>query len=205
MVKYLIIEDEPLAYKELKRMVDELRPDYLLTGWAQSVAQSVELLKSQDFDFILADISLADGLCFEIFEQTKADIPVIFTTAYDEYAIKAFKVNGVDYLLKPFEKEELALALERFERRSTVTSASEKVALLNGDYASSMPKTASLSGRAMPILMCRRPTSPSSTVRTSTRSSTFSRANATSSTIHSTDSRNFSTAKCSSAPHATAS
>ncbi|TGX84194.1 response regulator transcription factor [Palleniella muris] len=140
MVKYLIIEDEPFAYKELKRMVDELRPDYLLTGWAQSVAQSVELLKSQDFDFILADISLADGLCFEIFEQTKADIPVIFTTAYDEYAIKAFKVNGVDYLLKPFEKEDLALALERLERRSTVTSASEKVALLNGDYSSSMPK-----------------------------------------------------------------
>lgn len=140
MVKYLIIEDEAPAYKELKRMMDDLRPQFRMSGWAQSVAQSVELIRSQEFDLILSDISLADGLCFEIFERTAIDIPVIFTTAYDEFAIKAFKVNGIDYLLKPIEKEDLSRAIERFERKCALTSSSAKMAHLRNEYINAVPK-----------------------------------------------------------------
>ena len=133
MVRYLIIEDESLAYEELKRMMDLLRHDYQMAGWAQSITQSVALLKSQQFDLILADISLGDGLCFEIFEQIAVDIPVIFTTAYDEYAIKAFKANGIDYLLKPIEKEELESAIGRFEKRLIVPGDHAKMAKTAND------------------------------------------------------------------------
>ena len=125
MIKYLIIEDEPLAFEELKRMVDKLRPEFQMSGWSQSVIQSVSLLKSQSFDLIFADVSLADGLCFDVFNKIPVDIPVIFTTAYDEYAIKAFKVNGIDYLLKPIEQDELEQAILRFERNNVKSASAE--------------------------------------------------------------------------------
>ena len=141
MVRYLIIEDESLAYEELKRMMDLLRHDYQMAGWAQSITQSVALLKSQQFDLILADISLGDGLCFEIFEQIAVDIPVIFTTAYDEYAIKAFKANGIDYLLKPIEKEELESAIGRFEKRLIVPGDHAKMAKTANAYSDNLPKS----------------------------------------------------------------
>lgn len=140
MIRYLIIEDELLAYEELKRMMDRLRPDFQMAGWAQSVAQSVTLLKSQSFDLILADITLADGSCFEIFEHTDISIPVIFTTAYDEYAIKAFKVNGIDYLLKPIEQSELEGAILRFERESIKIGSRQQMAQLQTMYTT-VPKT----------------------------------------------------------------
>lgn len=116
MATYLILEDERLAYEEMKRMMSRLRPDYQLAGWAQSTEQALQLLRQVSPDLILADIRLADGLCFEIFAQTALDVPVIFTTAYDEYAIRAFKVNGIDYLLKPVEDAELEAALRKFEK-----------------------------------------------------------------------------------------
>lgn len=100
MVKYLLVEDERFAYEELKRMMQRLRPSWQLAGWAESVEQAVLLLRQGSLDLMIVDIRLSDGLSFEIFEQCPVDLPVIFTTAYDEYAIKAFKVNSIDYLLK---------------------------------------------------------------------------------------------------------
>lgn len=115
MKKYLIVEDERLAFSELKRMMYKLRPDYVLLGRTQSVLESVELLQESKPDFILMDISLADGSCFEIFNHTKVEVPIIFTTAYDEYAIQAFKVNSIDYLLKPIAEEDLERAIIKLE------------------------------------------------------------------------------------------
>ena len=115
MKKYLIIEDERLAFSELKRMMDKLRPDDLLMGQTQSVLESVEFLQENNPDFILMDISLSDGSCFEIFNHVKVEVPIIFTTAYDEYAIQAFRVNSIDYLLKPISEEELERALIKLQ------------------------------------------------------------------------------------------
>lgn len=94
MVKYLLVEDERFAYEEIKRMMQRLRPDYHLIGWAESVEQTVLLLKQGTIDLMIVDIRLSDGLSFEIFEQVPVDTPIIVTTAYDEYAIKAFKVTN---------------------------------------------------------------------------------------------------------------
>src|SRR5699024_1620620 len=97
--------------EELKRMMSQLRPDYALLKRAVTVTETIQFLKSNTVDFILMDIRLADGSCFEIFNHVEVVVPVIFTTAYDEHAIKAFKVNSVDYLLKPFEEKELETAI----------------------------------------------------------------------------------------------
>nr|WP_315027668.1 LytTR family DNA-binding domain-containing protein [uncultured Chryseobacterium sp.] len=115
MRTYLIVEDERLAFSELKRMMDRLRPDYHLLERTQSVLESVEFLQESKPDFILMDISLSDGSCFEIFNHIKLEVPIIFTTAYDEYAIQAFKVNSIDYLLKPISEEDLERAVMKLE------------------------------------------------------------------------------------------
>lgn len=116
MIKYLIVEDERFAYEEMKRMMEKLRPDYHLAYRTETVDQTVHFLKEHSTDLILMDIRLADGNCFEIFEQVSLTIPIIFTTAYDEHAIRAFKVNSVDYLLKPIEEADLEAALNKFEQ-----------------------------------------------------------------------------------------
>lgn len=114
-MKYLIVEDERFAYEELKRMMTQLRPDYLLEKQTKTVIDTIAFLKTYTVDLILMDIRLADGNCFEIFNHVEVSTPVIFTTAYDEHAIKAFKVNSIDYLLKPFDEQELAVALTKFD------------------------------------------------------------------------------------------
>lgn len=114
-MKYLIVEDERFAYEELKRMMTELRPDYSLEKRTKTVIDTIAFLKTYAVDLILLDIRLADGNCFEIFNHVEVSTPVIFTTAYDEHAIKAFKLNSIDYLLKPFDEEELEAALVKFE------------------------------------------------------------------------------------------
>jgi DNA-binding LytR/AlgR family response regulator len=116
MIKYLIVEDERFAYEEIKRMVERIRPDYQLSGRTETVSQTVLFLKNNPVDLILQDIRLADGSCFEIFQQIPVSTPVIFTTAYDEHAIRAFKVNSIDYLLKPIEEVDLLAALNKFEQ-----------------------------------------------------------------------------------------
>lgn len=116
MTKYLIVEDERLAYQELKRMMGNLRPEYLFAGRTKAITETIRFLEINDIDLILLDVSLSDGYCFEIFDHLHATVPIIFTTAYDEYAIQAFTLNSVDYLLKPIEEEKLAIALAKYER-----------------------------------------------------------------------------------------
>ncbi|HEX5001047.1 MAG TPA: LytTR family DNA-binding domain-containing protein [Bacteroidia bacterium] len=117
-MNYIIIEDENPAAKRLERMVSEINPEYKLLSIQESIESSVEwLLKNPKPDFCLMDIELADGQSFEIFKRVKIEFPVIFTTAFDEYAAKAFRLNSVDYLLKPVKKEELSVALNRVSER----------------------------------------------------------------------------------------
>lgn len=134
MTDYVIIEDERLAYEELKRMMSQLRPDYKLAGWAKSTEQAILLLRQASPNLIMADIRLADGLCFDIFTQAAIDVPVIFTTAYDEYAIRAFKVNGIDYLLKPIEDVELEAALCKFEKHQALYASMPLFRKLEQEY-----------------------------------------------------------------------
>ena len=115
-MKYLIVEDERFAYEEVKRMISKLRPDYELEKQTKTVIDTIAFLKTSAVDLILMDIRLADGNCFEIFNHLEVSTPVIFTTAYDEHAIKAFKLNSIDYLLKPFNEAELEAALIKFEK-----------------------------------------------------------------------------------------
>ena len=118
-VKYAIIEDEIYARQSLERRIKRLRPDYEMIFSTDSVKESIEVLEEKgNPDLIFMDIELSDGICFEIFEGVNVDCPVIFTTAYDDYAIRAFKVNSIDYLLKPVGDAELSLALNKFERMS---------------------------------------------------------------------------------------
>lgn len=140
MAKYIIIEDERLAYEEIRRMMQRLRPDYMLTGWATGVEQAVLQLASGGIDLMIVDIRLSDGLSFEIFERTAADIPVIFTTAYDEYALRAFKVNSIDYLLKPVEEQALETALCKFERNRLPRTATPELKRLEATYMTGIRK-----------------------------------------------------------------
>ena len=113
----LIIEDEPFAQQELMRLLNGIDPDIRVMRCIDSVEESVSYLEGgSTIDLIFMDIQLSDGISFEIFNRTEVTPPVIFTTAYDEYAIKAFKVNSIDYLLKPIEEEDLARALEKFRK-----------------------------------------------------------------------------------------
>ncbi|MBU0487469.1 MAG: LytTR family DNA-binding domain-containing protein [Bacteroidetes bacterium] len=115
-MKVLIIEDEPFAQKELERILLKVRPDIRIVAFLDSVDESVDWLKSNPKpDLIFMDIQLSDGLSFRIFRQVDVTSPVIFTTAYNEYALLAFKVNSIDYLLKPIEEGELEAAISKYE------------------------------------------------------------------------------------------
>jgi two-component system LytT family response regulator len=114
-MKIIIIEDELPAYKRLHKLVLEIDSSIEILGHADSISSAVQLFQSiGNIDLALMDIELADGQSFEIFNQVKVDCPIIFTTAYDEFALKAFKVNSIDYLLKPIDPKQLKQALEKF-------------------------------------------------------------------------------------------
>jgi two-component system, LytTR family, response regulator LytT len=116
-MRILIVEDETAAYENLVDIISEIDPSVQIAGNTESVTQTITWLQSNQLpDLILMDIHLSDGSAFTIFDTIKLEIPVIFTTAYDEYAIKAFKVNSIDYLLKPIKVEEMKCALEKFRR-----------------------------------------------------------------------------------------
>ena len=116
----IIIEDEYLAAAELERLLGEVAPEITILTKLDSVSESVKWLKKNKADVIFMDIHLGDGQSFDIFEQVEITVPVIFITAYDEYALKAFKYQGIDYILKPFDKEELQQALNKLESLSPV-------------------------------------------------------------------------------------
>jgi DNA-binding LytR/AlgR family response regulator len=112
----LIIEDEPQASRRMETLMKELEPGVNIVGKIDSVKKAVQWIPDNPPpDLILMDIQLADGISFSIFEKCHVQSPVIFTTAYDEYALKAFKVNSIDYILKPVDKEELSAALTKFK------------------------------------------------------------------------------------------
>lgn len=114
----LIVEDEPHAAQRLQMLTTELIPDANILASIDTVKKAVQWLKSNKPELIFMDIQLADGLSFQIFEQVQIGSPVIFTTAYDEYALRAFKVNSIDYILKPVDKEELNKALQKLSTLS---------------------------------------------------------------------------------------
>ena len=112
---YLIIEDEALAAEKLKSNVAELRPGWNLLGVIPSVRRAVKELPELKPDLIFLDVHLSDGNSFQIFEEIDVRVPIIFTTAYDQYALKAFKLHSIDYLLKPVVLSELELAINKWE------------------------------------------------------------------------------------------
>lgn len=113
-MKVLIVEDEELAVKKLKKTLASVDPGAEVVGVADSIMATVNWINENPLpDLILMDIELSDGQSFEIFNRVAIKCPVIFTTSYDEYALKAFKVNSVDYLLKPIQKEDLEAALQK--------------------------------------------------------------------------------------------
>lgn len=112
----LIIEDEPEAEKRLRALIRELLPGATISGNIDSVKAAVKWIHGNPPpDLIFMDIQLADGISFQIFEQCDVKSPLIFTTAYDAYALKAFKVNSVDYILKPVDRDDLQAALKKLD------------------------------------------------------------------------------------------
>ncbi len=117
-MRYAILEDEKLASNRLKQLVTDMKPDYKCVVVLDSVESAVISLPALKVDLVFMDIQLADGISFDIFDQIKFDVPIIFITAYDEYALTAFKTNSVDYLLKPIDPVDLARALDKFEKHA---------------------------------------------------------------------------------------
>ncbi len=115
-MKVLIIEDEAPAFRRLQKILSEIDSSIEIVEVMDSVEDSVKWMNHHESpDLIFMDIQISDGLSFQIFDEIKVDSPVIFTTAFDEYLLKAFKVNSIDYLLKPIKKEDLARALKKFK------------------------------------------------------------------------------------------
>ena len=117
MFNVLIIEDEEPAAKRLQKMLKEIEPEANVLDNIVSVSSGLKWFKENPSpDLIFSDIQLSDGLSFEIYKKTELLCPVIFTTAYDQYAIEAFKVNSIDYLLKPIKKDDLEKAVNKFKK-----------------------------------------------------------------------------------------
>ncbi len=115
--KVLIIEDEMIAAQRLSRLVGEVRKDYEIINAIQTVEESVHWFRNNEVpDLVFLDIHLSDGLSFTIFSKVQINVPIIFTTAYDKYALKAFEVNSIDYILKPIDRDKLEKAIDKFER-----------------------------------------------------------------------------------------
>ena len=129
-MQVLIIEDEIPAANRLTRLLQQISDDITIVNRLDSVESSVNYLRSAEgIDLVFMDIQLADGLSFDIFQQTSLTMPVIFTTAFDQCTLKAFKVNSIDYLLKPVDEKELQQAVDKFRQlyKKTDTSISDRI------------------------------------------------------------------------------
>lgn len=130
----LIAEDEPLTARRLQRMVQEILVEKSEFIFSDTVAETIEILDNRHVDLIFLDIHLADGSSLELFSLTEVTIPVIFTTAYDEHAVRAFRLNAIDYLLKPIKKLELEAAMKRWhDARLTKHKVQELSKVVNPD------------------------------------------------------------------------
>ena len=140
MLKVIIIEDETPLAEGLAASLRKLRPDLEIAATAADVQESVDAIKRHpDIDLVFADIRLGDGYSFEVFDKVQTNAMIVFTTASDEYALKAFDYDCIDYLLKPIDPKDLEDALERYEKRAPVTHVadSRRIAsrLYSGDKA----------------------------------------------------------------------
>ncbi len=116
-MRILIVEDETAAYENLVDILKGIDPSIKIAGYTESISQTIRWLQNNQMpDLILMDIHLSDGSAFSIFNSINIETPVIFTTAYDQYAIEAFKVNSIDYLLKPVKSEDMERALAKFRK-----------------------------------------------------------------------------------------
>jgi len=133
-MKAIILEDEPRAANHLERLLAKVAPAMIVVARLETVRDGFKYLQSNpEPDLIFSDIQLADGLSFEVYNQVAVQCPIIFTTAYDHYAIEAFKTNGIDYLLKPIEEERLLKAIEKVARFSPGLMM-ERLLSLNKSY-----------------------------------------------------------------------
>lgn len=127
MRRVVIVEDETAAAVNLRNMLSSIIPDVEIVEVLESVEEAVEFFSGEvDADVVFMDIHLADGDSFRIFQSVDISIPIIFTTAYDEYALEAFKVNSIDYLLKPFQEEDLRRAIDKLHRLTASERSSAK-------------------------------------------------------------------------------
>ncbi|MBV6647250.1 MAG: response regulator transcription factor [Cyclobacteriaceae bacterium] len=131
-MKVLIIEDEAPAFRRLQKILEEISLDIEIIEVIDSVRESINwLLENDQPDLIFMDIQLSDGLSFDIFEGVTISKPVIFTTAFDEYMLKAFKVNSIDYLLKPIKKEDMEHSLQKYQLLKSSFSTNEPTLDIN--------------------------------------------------------------------------
>ncbi len=150
MLKYAVIEDEDYVRERLIQTVARLRPEMQLVFQSGSVTESIEFLGTlPDVAVIFMDIELSDGNCFEVFDRVNVNIPIIFTTAYNEFTLQAFEVYSLDYLLKPISDADLLKAIEKFEKvtlgarrdwhyltnslSQQIKSGSERLLIVSGD------------------------------------------------------------------------
>ncbi|KXX68407.1 LytTR family DNA-binding domain-containing protein [Flammeovirga sp. SJP92] len=128
MYKVLIVEDEAPSARKLKMLLGKLEDDFDVIASLESIEECVEFFETgEEVDLIFMDIHLSDGNSFEIFEQLEVETPIIFTTAFDQYAIKAFKQNSVDYLLKPISLVDLETSVNKFKKRFITDNSPSKI------------------------------------------------------------------------------
>ena len=133
-MRIIILEDETRAASYLERLLAKVAPNMVVIARLESVREGVKYLQNNpEPELIFSDIQLADGLSFEVYNQVKVHCPIIFTTAYDHYAIEAFKTNGIDYLLKPIEEERLIKAIEKAKHFSPGLVLEKILAINNSD------------------------------------------------------------------------
>jgi two-component system, LytTR family, response regulator LytT len=130
-MKILIIEDEPITARELKFVLRKLDKTIEILDTVDSIETALEFLHDIQPDLIFSDIHLADGSCFDIYNQIEIQCPIVFCTAYDEYAVDAFKTNGIAYILKPFDEQSVGEALEKVKKITNLASHTHQTLLDN--------------------------------------------------------------------------
>lgn len=140
-MRVVIIEDELAAAEKLRKMIGNIRSDFHIEAVLQSIAESVKWFTGNSMpDLVFMDIQLADGSSFGIFDKVNIDCPIIFITAYNEYALEAFEVNGIDYLLKPLNQTRLAKAITKFGNIGFRNNNTEMIAQLAESMQQKMNK-----------------------------------------------------------------
>jgi two-component system LytT family response regulator len=140
-MKILIIEDEPLVANDLEKLLLRAEPSAQIVSVLSSVDASKKWLNTHSLpDLILSDIQLSDGISFEIFENLNISCPIIFTTAYDDYAIRAFKLNSIDYLLKPIDGKELVAAIHKYKSLSSENILADQLKTLVANWGQGTQK-----------------------------------------------------------------